>query len=109
MGRLSYRKALGSRNPADILTKHVASPLLDQHLVTVGAAVRVGRAGSAPTLDQVQVEAYSESAVSKVVRFNAKVTIKTIPAEGKMRPVQSSRKLRWPAETDEMKRPEYMR
>ena len=35
--RLSCKKVLGSRNPSDVLTKHVASTLFDQHLVTIGA------------------------------------------------------------------------
>ena len=33
---LSYKKVLGSRKPSDILTKHVASTLLDQHLMMIG-------------------------------------------------------------------------
>ena len=34
-GRLGYKKVLGSRNPADALTKYMASPLMDQHVATV--------------------------------------------------------------------------
>ncbi len=48
---MGYKKVLGSRNPADALTKYMASPMLDQHVATVGLAFRCGRANSAPTLD----------------------------------------------------------
>jgi hypothetical protein len=65
-GRLSYKKVLGTRNPSDILTKHVASTLLAQHLLTVGAEFRGGRADSTPTSDEIQL--YDESAASRVVR-----------------------------------------
>ena len=81
-GRLSYRKVLGSRNPSDSLTKHVASTLLDQHLLTVGAEFRGGRADSAPTLDEIHP--YDESAASRDVRFNPVVTVRMIPAIGKL-------------------------
>ena len=36
-GRLSYKKVLGAKNPADILTKNVPGELLDRHLETLGA------------------------------------------------------------------------
>ena len=55
-GRPSYKKVLGSRNPADILTKHVASTQLDQHLATVGVEVRGGRADCAPSLDEIHID-----------------------------------------------------
>ena len=92
-GRLSYKKVLGSRNPEDILTKHVASTLLDQHLATVGVEVRGGRADSAPTLDEIQV--YSESAAFKEVRFNGCIEERSIPAVGRGRPVRRVTKLKW--------------
>ena len=84
-GRLAYKKVLGSRNPADILTKHVASTLLDQHVVTVGVEVRGGRADSAPTLDEIEM--YSDSVASGGVRFNGNVEVRRIPSVGKGRPV----------------------
>ena len=56
--RLKYKKVLGTRNPADLLTKHVPKDLLNAHLVTLGVEFRDGRADSAPTLDGV--EAYTE-------------------------------------------------
>ena len=98
-GRLSYKKVLGTRNPSDILTKHVASTLLEQHLLTVGAEFRGGRADSAPTLDEIQP--YDESAASRVVRFSPTVLVKTIPAVGKGRPTKTMKKLRWPKESAE--------
>ena len=52
-GRPSYKKVLGSRNPSDVLTKHVAPTWLDHHLVTTGAEFRGGRADSAPALDEI--------------------------------------------------------
>ena len=64
-----------------MLTKHVASTLLDQHLVTIGAEFRGGRADSAPTLDEIHT--YDErSAASKEVRFDPVVTImNSLPSE----------------------------
>jgi hypothetical protein len=93
-GRLSYKKVLGTRNPSDILTKHVASTLLEQHLLTVGAEFRGGRADSAATLDEIQP--FDESAASRVVRFSPVVSVKMIPAVGKGRPTRTMMKLRWP-------------
>ena len=93
-GRLSYKKVLGSRNPSDILTKHVNSALLDQHLATVGVEVQGGRACSAPTLDEIHP--YDESAASKEVRFDTVVRMKLIPAVGRGRSAKNVRKLRWP-------------
>ena len=55
---LKYKKVLGSRNPADLLTKHVPRELLDAHSNTIGVTFAGGRADSAPTLDSV--EAYTE-------------------------------------------------
>ena len=100
-GRLSYKKVLGSRNPSDVLTKHVASTLLDQHLLTIGAEFRGGRADSAPTLDEIHT--YDErSAVFKEVRFDPVVTIMRIPAVGKGRPTRSlTTKLKWPKSMSE--------
>ena len=100
-GRLSYKKVLGSRNPSDVLTKHVASTLLDQHLATIGAEYRGGRADSAPTLDEIHT--YDErSAASKEVRFDPVVTMMKIPAVGKRRPTRSSRtKLKCPKSMSE--------
>ena len=96
-GRLAYKKVLGSRNPADILTKHVPSTLLDQHLGTVGVEVRGGRADSAPGLDEIQM--YSDSVASNGVRFSPVVEVRTIPATGKGRPIRHIKKIKWRADT----------
>ena len=62
-GRLAYRKVLGSKNPADVLTKHVPGELLQRHLVTLGVITPGGRAELAPELSSVEslVEWYVES------------------------------------------------
>ena len=52
-GRLSYKKVLGTLNPADVLTKHVPGDLLDVHLRTLGLEIRGGSAESAPSLDNL--------------------------------------------------------
>ena len=53
-GRLSYHKVLGAKNPADVLTKHVAGDLLDRHLGTIGAQITSGRAESAPEISSLE-------------------------------------------------------
>ena len=53
-GRLVYHKVLGTKNPADVLTKHVPGELLDRHLETVGARITSGRAASAPEVSSVE-------------------------------------------------------
>ena len=80
-GRLHYKKVLGSRNPADSLTKYMPATLMDQHMSTIGLEFRGGRAESAPSLNSV--EAYTEELREKFVRFDPLVEIKHIPAEGK--------------------------
>ena len=49
-GRLAYHKVLGSKNPSDVLTKHVPGDLLDKHLETIGARIAGGRAETAPEI-----------------------------------------------------------
>ena len=80
-GRLRYKKVLGSRNPADSLTKYMPSTLMDQHVETIGLEFRGGRAEAAPSLNSV--EAYTEEWREKVVRFDPLVEIRQIAAEGK--------------------------
>ena len=50
-GRLQYKKILGSKNPADVLTKHWPRELLDKHLETIGVSIVDGRAETAPGLN----------------------------------------------------------
>ena len=56
--RLKFHKVLGSRNPSDILTKHVGRELLETHTHTLGLEHRGGRAEVAPSLDNI--EPYTE-------------------------------------------------
>ena len=52
--RLKYLKVLGSKNPADVLTKHVPAELLGRHLEATGMAATGGRAAAAPELHSVE-------------------------------------------------------
>ena len=116
--RLWYKKVLGTRNPADVLTKHVPKELLDAHLITLGVELRGGRAESAPTLDQLEMytEEWAEGEdaegekeeeeKSKKVRFYNKVMFRAIPATGKCRKTELARKTRttrtsWPGGASE--------
>ena len=53
-----YKKILGTKNPADILTKHAAGDLRDKHLETVGVVPMSGRAETAPELMNIQDSGY---------------------------------------------------
>lgn len=48
--RIHFEKVDGSRNPADLLTKHLAEILMDRHMKVIGALPEDGRASTAPTL-----------------------------------------------------------
>ncbi len=89
-GRLSYKKILGTKNPADILTKHVGADLLARHLETLGAAFQDGRADAAPGLSSVEVESWVtwlpvdehwQSKITKKVHFDRKVQFRAVPWE----------------------------
>ena len=85
-GRLKYWKVLGSKNPADILTKHVPGELLERHLETLNVEVRDGRAETAPELNSVIELLQWHAPLScfdggKCVRFYEKVLVRGIPAE----------------------------
>ena len=41
-GDVSYRKVLGTRNPADLMTKHVAATLATQHLEAMSVRTKMG-------------------------------------------------------------------
>ena len=93
-GRLSYKKVLGSKNPADILTKNVPGELLDKHLETLGAETADGRADTAPELCSVEswvqwcwdeapeedgpVEEATKAVKMKRVRFAAKIHFRAV-------------------------------
>ena len=53
-GRIAYRKVLGEKNPADLLTKHLGAEVIAQHVDTLNKIWVEGRAESAPTLDSVE-------------------------------------------------------
>ena len=44
-------KVLGTDNPADMLTKHVARDTLKKHMVEIGICAEEGRAKSAPSIE----------------------------------------------------------
>ena len=88
-GRLKYAKVLGSRNTADALTEYMASPLLDQHLQTVGLECRGGRAESAPELNAVMP--YTVCELFKKVRFSGKIEFRKIPSTGMAKSVKGAR------------------
>ena len=52
--RIQYRKVLGSKNPAVLMTKHMTAELAKQHLTTLNMKLEGGSAESAPTLDSVE-------------------------------------------------------
>ena len=121
--RLAYKKVLGTRNPADVLTKHVPGDLLRVHLRTIGVEHRGGRAETAPTLDSV--EAFTQEwvvdtrrtgselvtddgrtderdpedikdleVIGKKLRFNPQVHYRAIPSSGKGLPTKQAGKTR---------------
>ncbi len=105
-GRFGYKKVLGTRSPADILTKHVPCEVLCKHLEAIGAEVRGGRAESAPTLDAV--EAYTEEWTEESeeepgtqnprrrVHFPSKVEFRAVPVRGRGRPTRENKKTQRP-------------
>ena len=53
-GRIQYKKVLGTKKPADLLTKDMSAELARQHVATLNMKFEGGRATSAPTLDSVE-------------------------------------------------------
>ena len=100
--RLKYKKVLGTRNPSDILTKHVPRELLAAHLQTLGISHQSGRASIAPSLDSVEpyTEEYGHPSsqpaaavvVAPKVAFSSVVLYRSIPAVGKGRPTSEATK-----------------
>ena len=89
-GRVKYKKVLGAKNPADLLTKYMISELSRQHLETMSVSLKGGRAETAPTLDSMVVGSYEDEAEESQeprVRFNEKVQVRHIPMIGKGRKV----------------------
>ena len=61
-GRIAYPKVLGEKNPADLLTKHLAAEVIHRHCDTLNMRWVEGRAEAAPTLDSV--ESYIQGGVA---------------------------------------------
>jgi hypothetical protein len=49
-GEIALLKVLGTDNPADLLTKHLARDTIDQHLRRLAIHRETGRAASAPNV-----------------------------------------------------------
>ena len=95
--RLAYRKVLGSKNPADVLTKHVPAVLLQRHLETIGAKSVGGRAESAPELNLAESWVdWFEVKPKKSVSFNEKVQVRAIPWCNAGRRCTQPRQTSWP-------------
>ena len=92
-GRLNYKKVLGTRNPSDLLTKHMPGPLITQHLTTLGAVAKDGRAEAAPNLDVV--ESYTEGWLLKRVRFSGVIKCRNIESTGRSRSVKECGKTKY--------------
>ena len=84
-GRIVYKKVLGEKNPADLLTKYMPAELMHRHLETINARPAGGRAESAPQIDNVEVESWVRKWVDKKVRFDEAVSVRPIPAVGRGR------------------------
>ena len=124
-GRISYKKVLGTKNPADLMTKHMAAELTKQHLGTLNLTTAGGRAETAPTLNNVEsfVQGWyfdheSQSAGGdggdprhdddrrlrrrRHVRFDGRVRFRAIPSEGRGRPVPQREQLNRKSRTFEI-------
>ena len=87
--RLRYKKVLGAKNPADVLTKHVPAELLGRHFETTGMVPTGGRADIAPELNSLESAVFLCEGPHglKVLRFASTVSYKAVPAVGKGRKV----------------------
>ena len=96
-GRLAYHKVLGTKHPADVLTKHVPGELLERHLETLGAEMRGGRSELAPELMSLAIswiqwyrpleaeEENGDEKDNKKVTFAKKVTYRAVEYANKGR------------------------
>ena len=86
--RIIYKKILGSKNPADSLTKHMTADLAQRHLETLNMQMSGGRASSAPTIDSL-VKAWYEGGPKRKdpmkIKFNSVIQYLKIPAIGSCR------------------------
>ena len=79
--RLKYLKVLGTKNPADVLTKHVPAELLGRHLQVTGMNATDGRAAAAPELNSLESVLFRCEAPHEamVLRFAAMVSYRAVP------------------------------
>ena len=83
--RLTYKKVLGTKNPADMLTKHMSAELLSRHMAVLGAELRGGRAETAPQLNSVEsvVASWTEplkgESGARKVHFARTMKVRLIP------------------------------
>ena len=54
--RLGFEKIDGSRNPSDLMTKHLSDTLQQRHLEQMSAEAATGRASSVPMLSSIEVD-----------------------------------------------------
>ena len=101
-GRLRYRKVLGTKNPSDVLTKHVPADLLEKHIETMGMTLPGGRAQIAPELNSLESVVMSwtgtlagcgETAGDRCVRFSSTVQFRAVPMENRGRRCRQATKL----------------
>ena len=87
-GRIAYKKVLGEKNAADLLTKHMSADLSARHLECLNMDISGGRASAAPTLDSI-VQAWYDGKTTREprhLRFSNKVSYHAVPATGRQRP-----------------------
>ena len=87
-GRIAYKKVLGEKNPADLLTKHMSADLSGRHLACLNMDLSGGRAEAAPTLDSLVTAWYTgpRRRGNHRVSFSDKISYQPVPAEGRQRP-----------------------
>ena len=99
--RLTYKKALSNKNPADMLTKHMSAELLSRHMAVLGAELRGGRAETAPQLNSVEsvVASWTEplkgESGARKVHFARTIQVRPIPHTNKGRKCDEKNKKKW--------------
>ena len=99
--RLTYKKVLGTKNPADMLTKHMSAELLSRHMAVLGAELRGGRAETAPQLNSVEsvVASWTEplkgESGARKVHFARTIQVRPIPHANKGRKCYEKNREKW--------------
>ena len=124
-GRIIYKKVLGTKNPADLMTKHMPAELTRQRLETLNQTATGGRAETAPTLNSVEsfVQAWYDDYTGAIqggvggarhddddprrqrqrrVRFDGLVRFRLIPSVERARAVPTREELNRTAKTVEI-------